>query len=220
MTWQRIVRALRERWIPVMRNRGWQAELVNPGGADPILLIDHDERFVRIPLGDYRRLSLTTEEIDALVALWVDTVPVSDPEAAAHALPSPGWDPSGAPVWRLVVPRARRWLSWRPGALTTASGETQLWRRAVDRVAWQQVSLDGVGEVHQLRCTPGPASSALAWGPGMGVRGALVAGTDVVFVGRPAELRRLRDSEFPHAVLLDGARLRDLSGQLRELAQR
>ncbi|MGO1053065.1 hypothetical protein [Crossiella sp. CA198] len=207
----------------MMRSRGWHAELIDPDSADPILLIDHDERFVRVPLNVVAGADLTDGAVDATLELWADLVPVSDPEAAEAAMPSVGWDFAGRPGWQLVVRRAQRWICWDTGPLTTTAIEGRLWSRALRRAAEQDVRLDGDRRCARLRCTPGPAAAAFAWPArleraGAAGHAALVCGPDVVYLGEASLLRRLRSTELPYGILLRTAQLHAMSAHLRALA--
>ncbi|GAA2843341.1 hypothetical protein GCM10010452_84700 [Crossiella cryophila] len=223
MSTHQFVRALRTRWIPAMRDRGWHAELVDPDGADPILLIDHDERFVRVPLNAISGTAVAATVVEATLEMWVDYVPVSDPEAAEYALPVLTWGEAGEPRWQLTVRRGRHWVGWNPGPLTTAAVEHRLGHRALGRAALQEVRLDGQEHFARLRCSPGPAAAAFAWPtrsarPARQGQAALVCGPDLVYVGAAAVLRRLRDTELPYGMLLGAAQLQVLSRRLRSLA--
>lgn len=224
MSTNQFVSALRARWIPAMRERGWHAELIDPHGADPILLIDHDERFVRVPLNTFAGTPLTEAAVEATLALWVDYVPVSDPEAAEHAMPVLAWGGASGPCWQLAVRRGLRWVGWAPGPLTTRQIEGRLWHRAIGRAELQQVRLHGPEDLAELRCSPGPAAAAFAWPGRIPVpvtqgRAALVCGADTVYLGNARLVRRLRDTELPYGMLLGAAQVQVLCRTLRALTR-
>ncbi|MBP2471158.1 hypothetical protein JOF53_000030 [Crossiella equi] len=216
------VSSLRDRWIPEMRARGWHAELVDPDGLAPILLVDHDERFLRVPLTAFGDPHVSQTTVDAVLSAWVDQVPVSDPEAAQQAVPVLDGSTDVRLRWRLSVHRGLRWSNWSPGPLTTAAIETSLWRKARERAARQEVRFEANRGVALLWSESGAAVSALAWPSRFGLDGhsALVGGNEVVYVGDHVLLSRLRESEMPEAVLLGTRAVRGLAHRLAELAGR
>jgi hypothetical protein len=121
--------------LPALTTPRLRVDLVQRSGAGSLVVVEEDERRVRIHLGeladDMTRagVSPTHEGIAAALASWVAHRPVTDTAAATAGIAVLDWsDRSETAVgWRVVVRRGALALPWTPStaADTDAVGRTR-----------------------------------------------------------------------------------------------
>jgi len=108
--------------LPANATGRLRATLVEDRADGPVVLLEEDERRVRMPLRDLAedmtdaRIGSAPEELAAALAAWVDDRPVPDAVAAESGIAVLDWtDRTETSVgWRVVVRRGARALPWIP----------------------------------------------------------------------------------------------------------
>jgi len=116
------LRDVAERLLPTVAVPGLRAELVQRSGAGSVLLLEEDERTVRIGLAeladDMTRdgVSPTSTGIATALAAWVVRRPVTDRQASLAGVAVLHWADrrQTAVGWRVVVRRGDLALPWTP----------------------------------------------------------------------------------------------------------
>jgi hypothetical protein len=113
-----------DRLLPTVSVPGLRVDLVQRSGAGSLLLLEEDERTVRVELADLADdmtrsgVTPTATGIAAALAAWVVHRPVTDRQAAAAGLAVLDWADrrQTAVGWRVVVRRGEVALPWTPSA--------------------------------------------------------------------------------------------------------
>jgi hypothetical protein len=116
--------------LPTLTAPGLRVGMVQRSGAGSLVVVEEDERRVRVQVGeladDMSRAGVlpTPEAIAAALAAWVDSRPVTDAAAADAGVAVLDWadDARTSVAWRVVVRRGDVAVPWTPSA--TAGGET------------------------------------------------------------------------------------------------
>lgn len=116
------LREVAEGLLPGLAVAGLRLELLTRSGAGSVVVLEEDERCVRVPLGeladDMTRAGVppTTAGISDALAAWVDHRPVTDAAAAAAGIAVLDWADTGqrAVAWQVVVCRGERAVPWSP----------------------------------------------------------------------------------------------------------
>jgi hypothetical protein len=107
-------------------------KVLAPLSRDPVISVERDERVTRVDMSAVLRQFVSDRTgqptVDNLSQVmgglrgWVDTLPVSDREAAAQGIRLVAWaDPARTSlVLDVVVPRGKTLTSWTPSATLTA----------------------------------------------------------------------------------------------------
>jgi hypothetical protein len=110
--------------LPTLATPGLRVGLVQRSGAGSLVVLEEDERRVRVHLGEladamtHAGVSPTPDGIAAALSSWVAGRPVSDVAAAAAGVAVLDWiDPGHTAVgWRVVVRRGDVAVPWTPSA--------------------------------------------------------------------------------------------------------
>jgi hypothetical protein len=129
-----------DRLLPTVSVPGLRAELVQRPGAGSLLVLEEDERIVRMPLADladdmtHAGVAATPTAIAAALAAWIVRRPVTDRQAARTGIAVLDWaDRRQAAIgWRVVVQRGEIALPWAP---SPAAQVPVLRAAAADRAA-------------------------------------------------------------------------------------
>ncbi len=113
-----------ERLLPTVSVPGLRVDLVRRSGAGSELVLEEDERRVRIGLDDladdmtHAGVAPTPTAIAAALAAWIVGRPVTDRQAARAGIAVLDWSDSRhrAIGWRVVVQRGEIALPWLPSA--------------------------------------------------------------------------------------------------------
>jgi hypothetical protein len=116
--------------LPTLTVPGLRVGMVQRSGAGSLVVLEEDERRVRVQLGeladDMSRAGVqpTPDAIAAALTAWVDSRPVTDAAAATAGIAVLDWaGPDRTSVaWRVVVRRGDVAVPWTPSA--TAGEET------------------------------------------------------------------------------------------------
>ena len=107
--------------------------VLDPLSCDPVISVERDERVTRVDMSVILRRFVndrtgqpTVHSFDQVMDRlrgWVDVLPVSDREAAAHGIRLVTWaDPARTSlVLDVVTPRGKTLTSWSPSAALTAA---------------------------------------------------------------------------------------------------
>jgi hypothetical protein len=134
--------------LPTLATTRLRLDVVSRSGAGSIVVLEEDERQVRVHLGeladDMTRAGVapTSAGIAAALSAWVAHRPVTDAAAAAVGVAVVDWsDRSETAVgWRVVVRRGELALPWTPSAQAGAAAVHRTRSAATARA--QEVSLD------------------------------------------------------------------------------
>jgi len=139
-------------------------QVLAPLSRDPVISVERDERVTRVDLSAVlcRFVSNSTGQptvhnfgqvVDGLRS-WVDTLPVSDREAAAQGIRLVSWaDPARTSLaLDVVAPRGKTLTSWTPSATLTV--------RAGNRVR-ASATMHALAQLGQVDCAPD--GSAVVW---------------------------------------------------------
>jgi hypothetical protein len=115
--------------LPALSTSRLRVDMVQRSGAGSVVVIEEDERQVRIGLGeladDMTRAGVTptTAGISAALASWVAHRPVADAAAATAGIAVLDWSDAGrtAVGWRVVVRREDLALPWSPSSSADAA---------------------------------------------------------------------------------------------------
>jgi hypothetical protein len=142
------LREVADTLLPALATPRLRVDLVERSGAGSVVVVEEDERQVRIGLGeladDMTRagVSPTTAGISAALTSWVAHRPVPDAAAAAAGIAVLDWSDARrtAVAWRVVVLRGDLALPWGP---STAAGSAEVHRtRSTATGRAHDVSLD------------------------------------------------------------------------------
>jgi len=124
------LREVADQVLPTLATTRLRLDLVQRSGAGSVVVLEEDERLVRVHLSDLADqmtragVRPTTPAIAAALASWVAHRPVTDAAAATAGIAVLDWrDPAEAAVgWRVVVRRGSAAVVWQPlpAAGTTA----------------------------------------------------------------------------------------------------
>ena len=114
--------------LPALSNGDLRVELRQRSGAGSLVVLDEDERQLRVPLAeladDMTRagVSPTHEGMAAALTAWVDHRPVSDAAAATAGVAVLDWANRAETAigWRVVVRRGELALPWTPSGSADA----------------------------------------------------------------------------------------------------
>jgi hypothetical protein len=134
--------------LPALATAGLRLELVRRPGAGSVVLLEEDERRVRVHLAeladDMTRagVSPTHDGIAAALVSWVAHRPVTDAAAASAGVAVLDWRDAGETAigWRVVVRRGDLALPWTPSPAADDASVHRTRRSATART--QDVPLD------------------------------------------------------------------------------
>jgi hypothetical protein len=206
--------------------------ILAPLSCDPVISVERDERVTRVDLSAVLRRFVSDrtgqptvrnlgQVMDGL-RCWVDTLPVSDREAAAHGIRLVTWaDPARRSlVLDAVVPRGKTLTSWTPSATLTARAGNEVRASA---------TAQALAQLDQVECAPDgtvliwrhhdPRLSgviladpdlALRWQTGPDLVCVYIPGFPVVGASPAAALRLAEETMVDHRLLtfLDARQLR------------
>ncbi len=129
-----------ERLLPTVSVPGLRVDLVSRLGAGTLLVLDEDERSLRVPLADLaddmtrNAVAPTPTGIATALAAWIVRRPVTDRQAARTGVAVLDWADrrQSAIGWRIVVRRGEVALPWAP---TAAADVPPIRSAAADRAA-------------------------------------------------------------------------------------
>jgi hypothetical protein len=157
--------------LPTLATPRLRVDLVTRSGAGSVVVLEEDERTVRVHLSDladqmsHAGVRPTEPSISAALASWVAHRPVTDAAAATAGITVLDWrDPTETAVgWRVVVRRGDVAVHWRP--LPTADATDVARARAAATARAKDVDLDlrieGPVALWTHRSVPLLATSAL-----------------------------------------------------------
>jgi hypothetical protein len=127
------LREVADTLLPALATPRLRVDLVQRSGAGSVVVVEEDERQVRIGLGeladDMTRAGVapTTAGISAALTSWVAHRPVPDAAAAAAGIAVLDWSDARRTVvgWRVVVRRGDLALPWTP---STTAGTAEVHR--------------------------------------------------------------------------------------------
>jgi hypothetical protein len=125
------LREVADALLPTLATPGLRVGLVQRAGAGSLVVLEEDERRVRVQLGEladamtHAGVAPTPDGIAAALSSWVAGRPVSDVAAAAEGVAVLDWRDAGrtAVGWRVVVRRGDVTVPWTPSA---AAGDSTL----------------------------------------------------------------------------------------------
>ncbi|MGZ4565691.1 MAG: hypothetical protein ACXVYC_03440 [Blastococcus sp.] len=123
------LREVADRLLPALATTRLRLDLVQHPGAGSVVVLEEDERIVRVHLSDLAEqmtragVPPTTPAISAALASWVAHRPVTDVAAATAGIAVLDWaDPAETAVgWRVVVRRGELALPWTPAPTAGAA---------------------------------------------------------------------------------------------------
>jgi hypothetical protein len=126
--------------LPTLATSGLRVGLVQRSGAGSVVVLEEDERRVRVQLGEladamtHAGVLPTPDGIAAALSSWVDNRPVSDVAAAAGGIAVLDWRDTyrTAVGWRVVVRRGDVAVPWTPSA-SAGDGSLHRTRSAATR---------------------------------------------------------------------------------------
>lgn len=157
--------------LPTLATTRLRLDLVQRSGAGSVVVLEEDERTVRVHLSDLADqmtragVRPTPSSISAALASWVAHRPVTDAAAATAGITVLDWrDPAQTAVgWRVVVQRGDVAVQWRPLPTADAAGTART--RAAATARANDVDLDlrieGPVALWSHRTVPLLATSAL-----------------------------------------------------------
>jgi hypothetical protein len=115
--------------LPCLTTPGLRVTLVERPRRGSLLVLDEDERCLRVPLGDLADdmtragVRPTSTGISAALASWIAHRPVTDAAAATGGIAVIDWsdDRHRAVGWRVIVRRGELALPWQPSASCDAA---------------------------------------------------------------------------------------------------
>jgi hypothetical protein len=149
------LRDVAETVLPALSTARLRVELVQRSGAGSLVVLEEDERHVRVHLAeladDMTRagVSPTREGIAASLAVWVAHRPVTDAAAATTGVAVLDWaDRSETAIgWRVVVRRGRLALPWTPSSAADTGALHRTRSSAVGRAGAVHLDLRVEGPV-------------------------------------------------------------------------
>jgi hypothetical protein len=134
--------------LPTLTTPGLRVGMVQRSGAGSLVVLEEDERRVRVQVGeladDMSRAGVkpTPDAIAAALTAWVDRRPVTDAAAAAAGIAVLDWTDHGRTSvgWRVVVRRGNVAVAWTPSA--TAGAETVRRTRSAAAVRSGDIPVD------------------------------------------------------------------------------
>ncbi|SFF70065.1 hypothetical protein [Blastococcus tunisiensis] len=134
--------------LPGLAAAGLRIDLVQRSGAGSLVVLEEDERTVRVPLAELADemsragVTPTPEGMAAALAAWVAHRPVTDVAAATSGIAVLDWADRGETAigWRIVVRRGALALPWTPSP-SADGAELDRVRRGAGRRA-HEVALD------------------------------------------------------------------------------
>jgi hypothetical protein len=171
------LREVADRLLPTLATTRLRLDVVQRSGAGSVVVLEEDERTVRVHLSDLADqmtragVRPTTPAISAALASWVAHRPVTDAAAATAGIAVLDWrDPAETAVgWRVVVRRGNVAVQWRPlpaaGATDIARTRTAATGRAKDVVL--DLRIEGPVALWTHRSVPLLATSVLVDPEGM-----------------------------------------------------
>ncbi len=141
--------------LPALAAPNLRLELVRRVSAGSVLVLEEDERNLRVDLADLADdmtragVAPTSEAMAAALGSWVAHRPVTDTSAAADGIAVLEWaDEIGSSVgWRVVVRRGDVALPWNPLAGTAPERLLATWSAAADRSTAVELALRVEGPV-------------------------------------------------------------------------
>ena len=141
--------------LPVLAIPGLRMEVVQRSGAGSVVVLEEDERRVRVHLDeladDMTRAGVapTHAGISAALSSWVDSRPVTDAAAEMTGIAVLDWrDPAESAVgWRVVVRRGNLAVPWAPSDAVDARRAHRTRSAATGRAHDVQVALRVEGPV-------------------------------------------------------------------------
>ena len=123
------LREVADALLPCLATPGLRVDVVERLGAGAVLVLEEDERSVRVTLGDladdmtHAGVRPTTVGISAALASWIAHRPVTDAAAAAGGIAVLDWADSAqtAVGWRVVVRRGELAVPWAASVSADAS---------------------------------------------------------------------------------------------------
>ena len=217
--------------LPRLATSSLRLGLVQRSGAGSLVVLEEDERRVRIHLGEladdmtHAGVPATHEAMAAALTSWVDHRPVTDVAAAATGVAVLDWVDRGETSigWRVVVRRGDLALPWTPSA--TSDGVSLLRTRsgAIDRARDVRLDLRVEGPVALWSHPVVPALSGAALvapermleriaaaGPAMPDMHVVVTPRRPVACAGPAIAARLAGETTESSITLPWRRLADL----------
>lgn len=165
------LREVADRVLPTLATTRLRLDLVQRPGAGSVVVLEEDERSVRVHLSDLADqmtragVRPTTPGIAAALASWVAHRPVTDAAAETAGIAVLDWqDPAETAVgWRVAVRRGAVAVQWRPlptaGAADVSRVRTAATGRAKDVVL--DLRVEGPVALWTHRTVPLLATSAL-----------------------------------------------------------
>jgi hypothetical protein len=166
------LREVAEQVLPTLATTRLRLDLVQRSGAGSVLVLEEDERTVRVHLSDLADqmtragVRPTTPAIAVALASWVAHRPVTDAAAMTAGIAVLDWqDPAETAVgWRIAVRRGAVAVLWRPlssaGAADVSRVQAAATGRAKDVVL--DLRVEGPVALWTHRTVPLLATSALA----------------------------------------------------------
>lgn len=116
------LREVADRLLPALATTRLRLDLVQRPGAGSVVVLEEDERTVRVHLSDLAEqmtragVSPTSPAISAALSSWVAHRPVTDATAATGGIAVLDWSDAAqtAVGWRVVVRRGELALPWTP----------------------------------------------------------------------------------------------------------
>jgi hypothetical protein len=165
------LREVADALLPCLAAPGLRVDVVERPGAGSVLVMEEDERCVRMPLGEladdmtHAGVRPTTVGISAALASWIAHRPVTDAAATAGGIAVLDWaDPGRTAVgWRVVVRRGELALPWQPSVSAGASAVHRIRSAATGRSHDVPLDLRTEGPVAlwSHRSVPALATAAL-----------------------------------------------------------
>lgn len=157
--------------LPTLATTRLRLDLVQRSGAGSVVVLEEDERTVRVHLSDLADqmtragVRPTPPSISAALASWVAHRPVTDAAAATAGITVLDWcDPAETAVgWRIVVQRGDVAVHWRPLPATAAVdiGRTRAAASARAKDVVLDLRIEGPVALWSHRTVPLLATSAL-----------------------------------------------------------
>ena len=166
------LREVADQLLPTLATTRLRLDLVQRSGAGSVVVLEEDERMVRVHLSDLADqmtragVRPTTPAISAALASWVAHRPVTDAAAAAAGIAVLDWQDAAetAVGWRVVVRRGNAVVVWKPlpTAVATAIGRTRAAATSRARDVVLDLRIEGPVALWTHRTLPLLATSALA----------------------------------------------------------
>lgn len=165
------LREVADHLLPTLATSRLRLDLVQRAGAGSVVVVEEDERSVRVHLSDladqmsHAGVRSTTSAISAALASWVAHRPVTDAAAASAGIAVLDWhDASETEVgWRVVVRRGDLAVVWKPLPATRVTEVARTRAAATDRAkdVVLDLRIEGPVALWTHRTVPLLATSAL-----------------------------------------------------------